>query len=116
MEEPLQGQNLEGNVQEHLKAALPIYDLQSKTSHSTSVKDFNIVSRKEHNLARYISHFRVNDPTLYRNIGKFNLPPVWDRVLLNTTGLKVKNNKNIKCTTLVPPITGSIVDSIFPQT
>ena len=39
----------------------------------------------------------VNNPTLNNNIGKFNLPHIWDRVLLNTQGLNLKrqvNNKN----------------------
>ena len=35
-------------------------------------------------------YIRVNNPTLNRNIGKFNLHHIWDRVLLNTTGLKIK--------------------------
>ena len=28
-------------------------------------------------------------PTLNNNIGKFNLPHIWDRVLINTPGLKL---------------------------
>ena len=35
---------------------------------------------------------RVNNPTLNRNIGKFNLHHIWDRVLLNTPGLKIKRH------------------------
>ena len=35
---------------------------------------------------------RVNIPTLNRNIGKFNLPHIWDRVLLNTPGLTLKRH------------------------
>ena len=38
-------------------------------------------------LARNIKesiYIRVNDPTLNNNIGKFNLPHIWDRVLPNT--------------------------------
>ena len=35
---------------------------------------------------------RVNNPTLNRNIGKFNLPHIWDRVLLNTPGLNLKRH------------------------
>ena len=34
----------------------------------------------------------VNNPTLNRNIGKFNLPHIWDRVLLNTPGLNLKRH------------------------
>ena len=30
-----------------------------------------------------------NNPTLNNNLGKFNLPHIWDRVLINTPGLKL---------------------------
>ena len=36
--------------------------------------------------------FRVNNPTLNRNICKFNLPHIWDRVLLNTPGLNLNRH------------------------
>ena len=32
----------------------------------------------------------INNSTLNKNIGKFNLPHIWDRVLLNTPGLTLK--------------------------
>ena len=35
---------------------------------------------------------RVNNPTLNRNIGKFNLPHIWYRVLLKTPGLNLKRH------------------------
>ena len=35
---------------------------------------------------------RVNNPTLNRNIGEFNLPHIWDRVLLNTPGINLKRH------------------------
>ena len=35
---------------------------------------------------------RDNNPTLNRNIGKFNLPHIQDRVLLNTAGLNLKRH------------------------
>ena len=34
-------------------------------------------------------YIRVNNPTLNRNIGKFQLNHIWDRVLLSTPNLKV---------------------------
>ena len=34
----------------------------------------------------------VNNTTLNRNKGKFNLPHIWDRVLLNTPGLILKRH------------------------
>ena len=48
---------------------------------------------EEHGLARNIKEsifIRVNNPTLNKNIGKFNLPHIWDRVLLNTPGPTLK--------------------------
>ena len=33
-----------------------------------------------------------NNPTLNRNIGKLNLHNIWDRVFLNTPGLKIKRH------------------------
>ena len=32
---------------------------------------------------------RVNNPTLKNNVGKFNLAHLWDRILINTLGLKL---------------------------
>ena len=51
--------------------------------------------RERQGLARNIKEsifIRVNNPTLNRNIGKFNLPHIWDRVLLNTPGLTLKRH------------------------
>ena len=53
---------------------------------------FKIIEREGHHMSRYIKEFifiRVNNPTLNNNIGKFNLPHIWDRVLINTPGLKL---------------------------
>ena len=32
---------------------------------------------------------RITNPTLNRNFGKYNLNPIWNRVLLNTPALKL---------------------------
>ena len=32
---------------------------------------------------------RVNNPTLNRNIGKYNLPHIWDRILFTIPELKL---------------------------
>ena len=69
---------------EHLKAPSPIHHHSSQTGQPTSHNNFQIIGRG-HNLARNIKksiYIRVNNPTLNNNIGKFNLPHIWDRVLL----------------------------------
>ena len=82
---------------EHLKAPSAIHHHSSQTVHPTSHNKFQIIVRKGHNLARNIKesiYIRVNYPILNNNIGKFNLPHIWDRVLLNTEDLNLKRQVN----------------------
>ena len=68
---------------EHLKALSPIHLLSNLTGHPSTHNNFQIIGREGHNLARNIKEsifIRVNNPTLNNNIGKFNLPHIWDRV------------------------------------
>ena len=79
----------------HLKDPSPIHQHSNHTGHPTSQNNFQIIGREGHSLSRNIKEFifiRVNNPTLNRNIGKFNLPHIWDRVLLNTPGLNLKRH------------------------
>ena len=46
-------------------------------------------------------YIRVNNPTLNRNIGKYNLPHIWDKILFTIPELKMKKmykqyNKNVQ--------------------
>ena len=78
----------------------PIHQHNNQTGHCINHTNFQIIGREEHNLARYVMEsmfIRVDDPTLNNNFGKFNLPHIWDRVLINTPGLNLKwqvNNNN----------------------
>ena len=77
---------------EHLKDPSPIHHHNNQTNHPINQNNFKIIGREGHHMSRYIKEsifIRVNNPTLNNNIGKFNLPHVWDRVLINTTGLKL---------------------------
>ena len=80
---------------EHLKDPSPIHHHSSHTGHPTSQNNFQIIGREGHGLVRNIKEsifIRVNNPTLNRNIGKFNLPHIWDRALLNTPGLTLNRH------------------------
>ena len=62
-----------------------------QTGHNANEDNFNILGREDKGLTRLIKesiYIRVNNPTLIRNIGKYNLSHTWDRVLFNTPGLK----------------------------
>ena len=80
---------------EHLKQASPTHHHSNNTDHPTSQHNFQIIGREGHGLTRNIKEsifIRVNNPTLNRNIGKFTLPHIWDRVLLNTPSLNLKRH------------------------
>ena len=78
---------------EHQKATFPVYDHSNTTGHTTTIENFSIVGREEHNLIRTIKealYIKVNNPSLNKNIGKYHLPDIWDEVLFNTSELKLK--------------------------
>ena len=77
---------------EHLKDPSPIHHHNNQTNHPINHSNLKIKGREGHHLSRYIKEsifIRVNNPTLNNNIGKFNLPHIWDRVLINIPGLKL---------------------------
>ena len=41
---------------------------------------------------------RVNNPTLNRNVGKYNLHHIWESILFNTPDLKINNDNGHACT------------------
>ena len=69
---------------EHLKVPSPIFDHQNNTDHTTAVQNFGIIGRKGNNMARAIReaiYIRVYNPTLNKNMGKYSLPHISDKVL-----------------------------------
>ena len=85
----------EERFKEHLKEPSPIHHHSNSTDHPTSQHNFHIIGKEGHGLFRNIKKsifIMVNNPTLHRNIDKFNLPHIWDMVLLNTPGLTLKRN------------------------
>ena len=84
----------EERFKEHLKAPSPIYEHDNATGHKTTVESFKIIGREGHGISRTIKeaiYIRVNNPTLNRNVGKYNLQHIWDKVLFATPELKIKN-------------------------
>ena len=77
---------------ELLRAPSPIFGHQNSSGHKTSMENFQIIGREENSMAWTIKeamYIRMNNPTLNRNIGKYNLPHIWDRVLLTIPELKI---------------------------
>ena len=80
---------------EHLREPSSIHAHSTQTGHSTTLDNFNIIGRKGHGLSRTIKesiNIRVNNPTLNRNVGKYNLHHIMDRDLFNNPDLKINND------------------------
>ena len=87
------GRNFAERFTEHMKVPSPIHDNHNITGHGLSLDNFSIVGREDQNIARNIKEailIRVNDPSLNRNIGKYQLPHIWDEVLVKSPELKLK--------------------------
>ena len=78
----------------------PIHVHSTQTGHNTTTDNFSIIEREDHDLARTMKesiYIKVNNPALNRNICKYNLNHIWDRVLLNTPTLNLTLPKGM-CT------------------
>ena len=71
------GRTFAERFKEHLGPPSPIYDHFKTTGHEVSLDNFSIVGRDDRSMTRTIREamlIRVNDPSLNRNIGKYQLP------------------------------------------
>ena len=87
------GRTFAERLREHMKAPSPIHDHHNITGHEMSPDYFSIVGREDQNIARTIKEailIRVNDPSLIRSIGKYQLPHIWEEVLVKSPELKFK--------------------------
>ena len=105
------GRALGGRIKEHLKASSPIHHHSSSTGHPLSPECFNIIHQETQGPSRNIKEtmfIHVNDPLLNRNLGKYQLPHIWDSILLYTPALQVKQSN------LTLPLTGTTLPQ-FPH-
>ena len=81
------GRTFAERFREHMRAPSPIHHHFNITGHEVSLDNFSIVGREDQSMARAIREtmlIRVNDPSLNRNIGKYQLPHIWDEVLVKS--------------------------------
>ena len=73
------GRTFAERFREHIRAPSPIYDHHNITGHELSLDNISIVGREDQSIARAIKEailIRGNDPSLNRNIGKYQLPHI----------------------------------------
>ena len=78
---------------EHMKSPSPIHDHFNTTGHEVSLDNFSIVGREDQSITRTIREamlIKVDNPSLNRNIGKYQLPHIWDEVLVKSPELELK--------------------------
>ena len=78
---------------ENLRSPFPICDHANTSGHHTKRKNFSVVGRKSHTIARTITEamfIRGNYPFLNRNISNYQLTHTRDEVLFNTPDLHLK--------------------------
>ena len=71
----------------------PIHHHGHSTGHQVSSKCFTIVDREVQGVTRNIKvamYIHVSDPSLNRNLGKYQLPHTWDKILQYTPSLQLK--------------------------
>ena len=86
------GRTFAERFREHMRAPSSIHDHFNITGHEVSLNNFGIVGREVKSMARTIREamlIRVNDPSFNRNIGKYQLPHIWDEVLVKSPELKL---------------------------
>ena len=78
------GRALGDRVKEHLKAPSPIHQHSTTTGHPLDPEHFNIVHKEVNSHARTIKKSMficVHEPTLNRNLGRYQLLHIWDHLL-----------------------------------
>ena len=87
------GRLLGERVKEHFKGPSPIHLHSTTTGHPMDPEQFSIVHKEVNNQSRTIKETMliwVQDPTLNRNLGKYQLLQIWDHLLLASPTLQLK--------------------------
>ena len=87
------GRSLGERVKEHFKAPSPIHHHSTTTGHPMDPDQFSIVHKEVNSHSRTIKEAMfiwVQDPTLNRNLGKYQLLHIWDHLLQVSPTLQCK--------------------------
>ena len=87
------GRTLGERVKEHFKAPSSIHLHSTTTGHPMDPQQFNIVHKEVNSQSRTIKEAMficVQDPTLNRSLGKYQLPHIWDHLLQVSPTLQCK--------------------------
>ena len=80
-------------IKKHIKAPSSIHHHSSSTDHPINLYCYTIIHKEAQGTSRNIKKvmfIHVNDPSLKRNFGKYQLPHIWDNILQDTPALQLK--------------------------
>ena len=100
------GKTFAERFREDMNAPSPIHDHHNITCNELSLDNFSIVGREDQCIVRTIKEailIRLNYPSLNRNVGKYQLPHIWDEVLVKSPELKFKYIKAHNIRAMVTP-------------
>ena len=100
------GRALGERVKEHLKFPSPIFHHSAATGHPLDSDNFNTIHKDVHSHSKTTKEamfISVNDPTLNRNLGKYQLLHIWDSILQASSMLQLKPSS--LSTSPDPPLT-----------
>ena len=89
------GRSLGERVKEHFKAPSPIHLHSTTIGHPMDPEQFSIVHKEVNSQSRTIKEAMliwVQDPTLNRNLGKYQLPHIWDHLLMASPTLQCRSS------------------------
>ena len=84
---------IDDRFRQHPRALSPINQQSKTTEHQMDLKCIAIIDMEAQGATRMIKeamYILVNDPYLNRNLGKCNLPNLWDKVLEDNPSLQLK--------------------------
>ena len=87
------GRTFAERFRENVRASSPIQDHHNITGHELSLDNSCIVGRENKSITRANKEailIRVNDPSLNRNISKYQLPHIWYEVMVKSPEFKLK--------------------------
>ena len=88
-----QGADWEHRLKEYLRAPSPIHHQSHNVGHPVNSECFTIGDRESQGVIRTIKeamYICVNHTSLNRNLGKYQLPQIWDELLKDTLSLQLK--------------------------
>ena len=89
------GRTFGDRLKEHLRNSSPIHHHSHSTEHPVNPECFTIIDGKSQVVTMNIKeamYIHVNDPSLNRNLGKYQLPHIWYKVLQDTPSLQFKQH------------------------